>query len=63
MVPDTFICPLEWFLTPLFAHLYLPAMLRHGLANLLTFNKPDFERFAGIQVFTPAEILAGLMPN
>lgn len=38
-------------------------MLRHGLSNLLTFNKPDFERFAGIQVFTPAEILAGEMPK
>ena len=39
------------------------AMLRHGLANLLTFNKPDFEKFAGIRVFTPAEILAGEMPE
>ena len=39
------------------------AMLRHGLKNLLTFNKPDFERFTGIQVFTPAEILAGNLPK
>ncbi len=38
------------------------AMFRHGLTNLLTFNKPDFERFTGIEVFTPAEILAGRMP-
>ncbi len=35
------------------------AMQRHGLTNLLTFNKPDFARFASIQVFTPAEVLAG----
>ena len=39
------------------------AMFRHGLTNLLTFNKPDFERFAGIQVFTPAEIIAGQIPK
>jgi predicted nucleic acid-binding protein len=39
------------------------AMFRHGLPNLLTFNKPDFERFTGIEVFTPAQILAGEMPK
>jgi predicted nucleic acid-binding protein len=38
------------------------AMQRHGLTNLLTFNKPDFARFASIQVFTPAEVLAGRVP-
>jgi predicted nucleic acid-binding protein len=38
------------------------AMQRHGLTRLLTFNKPDFERFQGILVFTPAEVLAGLLP-
>lgn len=39
------------------------AMQRHGLLNLLTFNKPDFTRFAGISVFTPADIVAGQMPS
>jgi len=35
------------------------AMTRHGLANILTFNKLDFTRFARIRVFTPDDILAG----
>lgn len=39
------------------------AMQRHGVTNLLTFNKPDFIRFTSIHVFTPAEILAGQIPN
>ena len=39
------------------------AMLRHGLTNLLTFNKLDFERFAGIEVYTPGEIIAGRIPK
>lgn len=39
------------------------AMLRHGLTNLLTFNKPDFERFTAIEVITPAEVLAGSLPK
>jgi predicted nucleic acid-binding protein len=39
------------------------AMQRHGLTNLLTFNKPDFTRFASIHVFTPADILAGRRPT
>lgn len=39
------------------------AMQRHGLTNLLTFNKTDFGRFAGIHVFTPADILAGTVPG
>ncbi len=34
------------------------AMQRHGLTDILTFNKPDFDRFTGIRVVTPAEILA-----
>ncbi|MDZ4688492.1 MAG: type II toxin-antitoxin system VapC family toxin [Planctomycetaceae bacterium] len=39
------------------------AMQRHGLTNLLTFNKPDFARFAAIEVYTPAEVLAGRLPS
>lgn len=39
------------------------AMKRHGLANLLTFNRPDFARFTEINVFTPADILAGKIPS
>jgi predicted nucleic acid-binding protein len=35
------------------------ATQRHGLTHLLSFNKPDFTRFAQIQVFTPAEVLDG----
>lgn len=35
----------------------------HGLTNLLTFNRPDFARFARINVFTPADIGAGRLPN
>ena len=38
------------------------AMLRHGVTNLLSFNKPDFTRFTAIRVFTPAEALAGQFP-
>ena len=38
------------------------AMQRHGLTNLLTFNKPDFSRFAAIHVLSPDDILAGKMP-
>lgn len=39
------------------------AMKRHGLANLLTFNRSDFARFTDINVFTPADILAGKLPR
>ena len=39
------------------------AMQRHGLTNLLTFNHSDFSRFTGINVFTPADILAGKLPT
>lgn len=38
------------------------AMQRHGLTNLVTFNKADFTRFRSIHVFTPSEILAGQLP-
>jgi predicted nucleic acid-binding protein len=38
------------------------AMQRHGLTRLLTFNKPDFMRFPGINVYSPAEVLAGGIP-
>jgi predicted nucleic acid-binding protein len=33
------------------------ATQRHGLTNLLTFNKPDFVRFNEISAFTPDELL------
>jgi predicted nucleic acid-binding protein len=33
------------------------AMQRHGLINLLTFNKSDFVRFNEISAFTPDELL------
>lgn len=39
------------------------AMQRHGVTNVLTFNQPDFIRFTSIEVFTPAEILAGRLPS
>jgi predicted nucleic acid-binding protein len=35
------------------------AMQRHGVTNLMSFNKPDFTRFPAIHVYTPAEVLAG----
>jgi len=38
------------------------AMQRHGLTSLLTFNKSDFSRFAGIHVLSPDDILAGQIP-
>ena len=38
------------------------AMQRHGLTNLLTFNKPDFSRFAAIRVLSPDDIPAGQNP-
>jgi predicted nucleic acid-binding protein len=34
------------------------AMLVHKLDQLLTFNKPDFQRYQGINVVTPTEVLA-----
>jgi predicted nucleic acid-binding protein len=39
------------------------AMQRHGLTDLLTFNKADFVRFKGIRVYTPAEALSGMIPS
>ena len=35
------------------------AMQRHGLTMLLTFNVGDFARFSSINVFAPADIIAG----
>jgi hypothetical protein len=35
------------------------AMQRHGLTDLLSFNKRDFARYAAINTFTPAEVLSG----
>jgi predicted nucleic acid-binding protein len=35
------------------------AMQRHGVTEMLSFNKPDFTRFTAIRVFTPTEVLAG----
>lgn len=39
------------------------AMQRHGLVNLLTFNGPDFVRFAGINVYSPSDVVAGQLPE
>jgi len=39
------------------------AMKRHGVDHLLTFNKPDFSRFARIEVLAPKEILSGYLPS
>jgi predicted nucleic acid-binding protein len=33
------------------------AMNVHGVARLLTFNKPDFQRYPGITVVTPHDVL------
>jgi predicted nucleic acid-binding protein len=35
------------------------AMQRHGLTDLLSFNKLDFSRFTAINTFTPTEVLDG----
>ena len=37
------------------------AMLCHGLTTLVTFNVPDFARFTEINVFSPADVLNGLL--
>ena len=42
---------------------YVAAMQRHGLTNLLTFNRRDFTRYPGISVFTPEDILGGNLPS
>lgn len=39
------------------------AMNRHRIPNILTFNTADFARYASIQVFTPADIIAGRLPS
>ncbi len=39
------------------------AMQRHGVANLLTFNGQDFARFMGINVYSPADVLNGLLKD
>jgi predicted nucleic acid-binding protein len=41
----------------------IAAMQRHGLTDLLSFNKADFIRFTTIQTFTPAEVLDGRIPS
>lgn len=33
------------------------AMVVHGIKQLLTFNKPDFQRYQGITVVAPQEVL------
>lgn len=33
------------------------AMFRHGIINLVTFNKQDFARFQGLVVQTPGEVI------
>ena len=33
------------------------AMLAHGIAHLVTFNRRDFVRYSGITVLTPAEVI------
>ena len=38
------------------------AMLRHGVADILTFNATDFSRFSLVRVWTPADIVAGKLP-
>lgn len=34
------------------------AMIVHGITDLLTFNKQDFQRFTNITVLTPADVMA-----
>ena len=36
-------------------------MLCHGLTNLVTFNVKDFARFTGINVYSPTDIVNGLL--
>ena len=35
------------------------AMMHHQVTNLLTFNVNDFERFTGINIYSPHDILSG----
>ncbi len=39
------------------------AMVKHQVANILTFNQQDFARYTQIHVFTPADIEAGVLPK
>lgn len=36
------------------------AMERHGLTEIMTFNKADFARFPAIKAISPAEVSAGI---
>ena len=38
------------------------AMSIHGITQLLTFNKPDFQRYHGITVVSPREVLSRPAP-
>jgi predicted nucleic acid-binding protein len=35
----------------------IASMNTHGVSRIITFNKDDFTRFAGISVLTPAEVI------
>lgn len=39
------------------------AMLRHDISHVVTFNVADFARFPQIQVYSPADVLAGRLPK
>ena len=39
------------------------AMLRHRIPNILTFNGPDFVRFANINIYSPEDVIAGRLPS
>jgi predicted nucleic acid-binding protein len=39
------------------------AMLAHGIPTILTFNKVDFNRYPGIVVLTPQDVLGPLSAN
>ena len=34
------------------------AMLRHRIPNILTFNGPDFVRFANVNIYSPEDVIA-----
>jgi predicted nucleic acid-binding protein len=38
------------------------AMIVHGIGQLLTFNKPDFQRYQGITVLSPQDVLSSPAP-
>lgn len=35
------------------------AMNRHGIERILTFNGPDFHRYSGVEVISPADVSSG----